>query len=68
VTVCVSIFTSGIEPCHRNFNLDHLRSGIPAKTITLLSGLLIDEEQWKELVEKGGSGLQLGLNGQNGVH
>ena len=31
-----------------------LRRGIPAKAITLLSGLLIDEDQWKELVEKGG--------------
>ena len=31
-----------------------LRRGIPGKTITLLCGLLIDEEQWKELVENGG--------------
>ncbi|CAJ1445466.1 unnamed protein product [Effrenium voratum] len=33
-----------------------LGCGIPAKTVTLLSGLLLDEERWQQLMENGGPG------------
>eukprot|EP00435_Cladocopium_sp_Y103_P038950 s1830_g10.t1 len=44
------------QPARLTAAMPLLGRGIPAKTITVLSGLLIDEEQWKELVEKGGDG------------
>eukprot|EP00434_Breviolum_minutum_P043015 symbB.v1.2.038314.t1/scaffold5926.1/size22390/2 len=44
------------QPARLTAAMPLLGCGIPAKTVTVLAGLLIEQDQWNELVEQGGGG------------